>query len=104
MRTLDITYSVALRGYPENLHAADRMRIETRYAQELVHAYGSADKVAAALDSMQALETRPPGTLSPGDLSLVQRWGDANADARKAALREIGDVATCRFEVERIPF
>lgn len=104
MRSLDIAYSVALRDYPEDLHAADRMRIETRYAQVLEHIYGSADKVAAALDSMQALEAKPPGTLLPGDLSLVQQWGHANADARTAALQEIGDVATCRFEVERIPF
>ncbi|WP_462387306.1 hypothetical protein [Acidovorax sp. Q11] len=104
MHTLDIVYSVALRDYPEDLHAADRMRIETQYAQELERTYGTADNVAAALDSMQALEAMPPGPLSPGDLALVQHWGKANAQARQVALQEFGDVATCRFEVERIPF
>ncbi|MBV7427257.1 MULTISPECIES: hypothetical protein [unclassified Acidovorax] len=104
MNTLEITYSVALRDYPEDLRAADRMKIETRYAQELERAFGTADNVAAALDTMEALQASPPGALSPGDLSLVQHWGKANAAARQAALHEVGDVATCRFEVERIPF
>lgn len=104
MKTLDIVYSVALRDYPEDLRAADRMTIETRYAKELERAYGTADNVAAALDSMQALEAMPPGSPSPGDLALVQQWGKANAAARKAALQDFGDAAECRFEVERIPF
>lgn len=104
MRPLDIVYSVALRDYPEDLRAADRVKIETRYAQELERTYGTAENVAAALDSMQAMEAMPPGSLSPGDLSLVQQWGKANAAARQVALKEFGEAAECRFEVERIPF
>lgn len=104
MQTLELPYSVALRDYPEDLRATERMRIETRYAQELENAYGTADKVAAALDCMQALEVQPAGALSAGDLAMVQQWAKANAVARKAALQEFGDAATCRFEVDRIPF
>jgi hypothetical protein len=104
MNTLDVTYSVALRDYPEDLRAADRIKIETRYAQELEWAFGTADNVAAALDTIEALQASPPGALSASDLALVQHWSKANASARQAALQEVGDVASCRFDVERIPF
>jgi hypothetical protein len=104
METIDIVYSVALRDYPEDLRAADRIRIETRYAQELERSFGSPANVAAALDTMQALESSPPDVLSPGDLSLVKQWGKASAAARQAALRDVGDADGCHFEVERIPF
>lgn len=61
-------------------------------------------RAAAALDSMQAMEAMPPGSLPLGDVSLVQQWGKANAAARQEVLQEFGDVAECRFEVECIPF
>lgn len=104
MHTLDPVYSVALRDYPEDLRGAERVKIEIRYAQELERAFGTAEKVAAALDSMHSLEAAPPGTLSPADLSLVQQWGRANAAARQAALQDLGDATECRFEVDRIAF
>lgn len=104
METLDIVYSVALRDYPKDLHATDRIKMETRYAKELERVFGSAANVAAALDTMESLETFPPKVLSPGDLSLVKQWGKASAAARQAALQDIGDCEICHFEVERIPF
>lgn len=104
MELNEIAYSVALRDYPEDLRAADRIKIETRYAQELERAFGTTDNVAAALDTLQSLESSPPTVLSVGDLSLIKQWGKASAAARQAALREVGDAEGCRFEVERIPF
>lgn len=104
MSTTEITYSVRLRDYPEDLRAADRINIETRYAKELERAFGTADNVAAALETMQALEASPPDVLSPSDLSLIKQWGKASAAARLVALREVGDAEGCFFEVERVPF
>ena len=99
-----ITYSVTLRDYPEDLRAADRIKIETRYAKELERAFGTPENVAAALDTMQALEASPPDVLSPGDLTLIKQWSKASASARLVALREVGDADGCYFEVDRIPF
>lgn len=98
------TYSVTLRDYPEDLRAADRIKIETSYARELERAFGTPDNVAAALDTIQALEASPPDVLSPSDLSLIKQWGKATAAARLVALREVGDSEGCFFEVDRIPF
>lgn len=97
-------YSVSLRDYPEDLRAADRIKIETTYARELERAFGTPENVAAALETMGALETSPPDELSPGDLLLIKRWGKASASARLVALREVGDAEGCYFEVDRIPF
>lgn len=99
-----ITYSVTLRDYPEDLRAADRIQIETRYAKELERAFGTPENVAAALDTMQALEASPPDVPSPGDLSLIKQWGKVTASARQVALRECGHADGCFFEVDRIPF
>lgn len=104
METIDTLYSVSLRDYPEDLRAADRIKIETRYALELERAFGSPENVAAALDTMESLESSPPEVLSPGDLSLVKQWSKASAAARQVALREVGDADGCYFEVERVPF
>ena len=104
MEIIDTPYSVTLRDYPEALRHADRVKIETRYAKELERAFGSPENVAAALDTMESLESSPPEVLSPGDLSLVKQWGKASAAARQAALREMGDAEGCYFEVERVPF
>lgn len=104
MELKELAYSVTLRDYPEDLRAADRIKIETRYAKELERAFGTPDSVAATLDTLQSLESSPPAVLSPGDLSLINQWGKASASARQAALREVGDAEGCRFEVERIPF
>lgn len=104
MSTTEIVYSVRLRDYPEDLRAADRINIETRYAKELERTFGTADNVAAALETMQALEESPPDALSPSDLSLIKQWGKASAAARLVALREVGDAEGCFFEVERVPF
>lgn len=104
METVDTLYSVSLRDYPEDLRAADRVKIEIRYAAELERAFGSPDNVAAALDTMESLETSPPDVLSAGDLSLVKQWSKASAAARQAALREVGEADGCYFEVERVPF
>ena len=104
MPIADIAYSVSLRDYPEDLRAADRIQIETLYAKELERAFGTSDNVAAALDTMQALEASPPDVLSPGDLSLIKQWGKATASARQVALSEFGDADGCFFEVDRIPF
>lgn len=104
MEIIDTPYSVTLRDYPEALRHADRVKIETRYAKELERTFGSPENVAAALDTMESLESSPPEVLSPGDLSLVKQWGKASAAARQAALREIGDAEGCYFEVERVPF
>lgn len=97
-------YSVSLRDYPDDLRAADRIKIETTYARELERAFGTPENVAAALETMQALETSPPDELSPGDLLLIKQWGKASAAARQVALREAGDAEGCFFEVDRIPF
>lgn len=104
METVDTLYSVSLHDYPDALPAADRMKIEARYATELERAFGSPENVAAALDTMESLESSPPDVLSAGDLSLVKQWGKASAAARQAALREMGDADGCYFEVERVPF
>ncbi len=104
MSTTEITYSVRLRDYPEDLRAADRINIETRYAKELERAFGTADNVAAALETMQVLEASPPDVLSPSDFSLIKQWGKASAAARLVALREVGDAEGCYFDVERVPF
>lgn len=104
MEIIDTPYSVTLRDYPEALRHADRVKIETRYAKELERTFGSPENVAAALDTMESLESSPPEVLSPGDLSLVKQWGKASAAARQAALREMGDAEGCYFEVERVPF
>ena len=104
MELVDTQYTVSLRDYPEDLRAGDRVRIETCYAAELERAFGSPENVAAALDTMGALESSPPDVLTPGDLSLVKQWSKASAAARQAALREVGDADSCYFEVERVPF
>lgn len=104
MELMDALYSVSLRDYPEDLRAADRVKIETRYAAELERAFGSPENVAAALDTMESLQSSPPDVLSPGDLSLVKQWGKASAAARQVALQEVGDAEGCHFEVERVPF
>lgn len=104
MNTLDITYSVSLRDYPEDLPAAERIRIEKRYAKELERVFGTPENVAAALDTMQSLESSPPSVLSPGDQSLIKQWSKASASARQVALQEIGDAEGCYFDVDRIPF
>lgn len=104
MELMDALYSVSLRDYPEDLRAADRVKIETRYAAELERAFGSPQNVAAALDTLESLESSPPDVLSQGDLSLVKQWSKASAAARQAALREVGNADGCYFEVERVPF
>lgn len=104
MSTTELTYSVRLRDYPEDLRAAGRINIETRYAKELERAFGTAENVAAALETMQALEASPPEVMSPSDLVLIKKWGKASAAARLVALREVGDAEGCFFEVERVPF
>ena len=104
MELIDTLYNVSLHDYPEDLRAADRVKIETRYALELERAFGSPENVAAALDTMESLESSPPDVLSPGDLTLVKQWSKASAAARQAALRDVGDADGCYFEVERVPF
>ncbi|CAN7511631.1 hypothetical protein LJR129_003558 [Acidovorax sp. LjRoot129] len=104
MNTLEVTYSVALRDYPEDLLAADRIKIETRYAVELERVIGTPEEVAATLDTLQLLQSSPPGSFSPDQLAVVRRWGVASTAARRAALKDVGDAEGCRFEVERIPF
>ncbi|WP_298209327.1 hypothetical protein [Acidovorax sp.] len=104
MDLIDTVYSVSLHDYPSDLRPADRVRIETRYAAELERAFGSPDNVAAALDTMESLQSSPPDILSPGDLQLVQHWAKASAAARQAALRDVGDAEGCYFDVERVPF
>lgn len=104
MELIETVYSVSLRDYPEDLRSADRVKIETRYAAELERVFGSPANVAAALDTMESLESSPPDVLSPGDLSLVKQWSKASAAARQAALRDVGDAEGCYFDVERVPF
>lgn len=104
MELIDTPYSVSLRDYPAELRPSDRVRIETRYAGELERAFGSPENVAAAIATLESLQSSPPDVLSAGDLSLVQHWSKASAAARQAALRDVGDADGCYFDVERVPF
>ncbi len=95
-------YCVALKDYPEDLRATDKIKIEIRYAKELERVFGTAENVAAALDTMESLESSPPEEICASDLSLVKEWGRAATLARSAALREVGDAEGCYFDVQRL--
>lgn len=97
-------FSVRLQDFPADLPMPERIKIEARYAQELERAFGTHENVAAALDTMESLESDPPDVLSEGDLTLVKHWAKASAAARQAALREIADAEGCYFDVDRVPF
>lgn len=104
MKPFEISYSVALRDYPEDLLAADRIKIETRFATELERSFGPPEEVLAALDTLQLLQGSPPRSPSPDQLAVLQRWDIASGAARRFALADVGQAEGCRFEVDRIPF
>lgn len=97
-------YSVRVKNYPGDLQTPDRIKIEASYARELERIFGGPEQVAAAIDTLEALEESPPAVLSAGDQTLVKAWGKASAAARQVALREVRDADGCYFDVDRVPF
>jgi hypothetical protein len=99
METVEVTFTVVLRDYPEDLPAKERIAAEARYAKALEKQLGSAEQVAAALDTMENLEVSPPEVVSPGDLTLLKAWGKATAAAKQAGFRDLGEADGAYFEV-----
>lgn len=97
-------YSIRLKDFPGGLAAPERIKIETSFARELERILGGPEQVAAAIDTMEALEESPPEVLSADDQAAVKAWSKASAAARQVALREVGDADGCYFDVDRIPF
>ncbi|NMM78881.1 hypothetical protein [Acidovorax sp. SRB_24] len=98
MQTIECTYTVTLRDYPEPLPATQRTAAEARYAQELERQLGGPEQVAAALDTMASLEASAP-QLTPGDLALLKAWGRASVAARQAGFRGLGEASSAYFDV-----
>ncbi|WP_460479350.1 hypothetical protein [Comamonas humi] len=102
MEVIDTLFTVALRDYPEDLPAKNRLAAETRYTRELTRQFGSPEQVAAALDTLQSLEDFPPESVSPSELALVKQWGKATNAARQAGFRDLGEVEEAYFEVQLV--
>ncbi|RZJ56344.1 MAG: hypothetical protein EON49_18325 [Acidovorax sp.] len=99
MDTIEASYTVTLRDYPEELPAPQRAQAERRYAKELEKQFGGPEQVAAALDTMSSLEESPPEIVSPGDLTLLKHWGRASVAAKQAGFRDLGEADGAYFEV-----
>ena len=99
METVESTYTVTLRDYPDEIPAKERMAAETRYAKALEKLLGGPEQVAAALDTMNNLEESPPEVVSPGDLALLKAWGKASAAAKQAGFRDFGEGDGAYFDV-----
>jgi len=99
MDTIEASYTVTLRDYPEELPAQQRAQAERRYAKELEKQFGGPEQVAAALDTMSSLEESPPEIVSPGDLTLLKHWGRASVAAKQAGFRDLGEADGAYFEV-----
>ena len=99
METIETTYTVTLRDYPEELPAKERIAAETRYAKVLEKQLGGPEQVAAALDTLNNLEESPPEAVSPGDLTLLKTWGKASTAAKQAGFRDLGEGDGAYFEV-----
>ncbi|PJI97882.1 hypothetical protein CLU85_2682 [Acidovorax sp. 69] len=100
MDTIEATYTVTLHDYPEELPAQQQSAAEKRYARELEKQLGGPEQVVAALDTLSSLEESPPEIVSPGDLSLLKHWGRANAAAKQAGFRDLGEADGAYFEVQ----
>jgi hypothetical protein len=102
METIETTYTVTLRDYPEELPAKERIAAETRYAKVLEKQLGGPEQVAAALDTLNNLEESPPEVVSPGDLTLLKDWGKASTAAKQAGFRDLGEGDGAYFEVRLV--
>ena len=102
METIETTYTVTLRDYPEELPAKERIAAETRYAKVLEKQLGGPEQVAAALDTLNNLEESPPEVVSPGDLTLLKAWGKASTAAKQAGFRDLGEGDGAYFEVRLV--
>lgn len=102
MEVIDTLFTVALRDYPEDLPAKDRIAAETRYIKELTRQFGSPEQVAAALDTMHSLEESPPEVVAPSELALLKHWGKATNAARQAGFRDLGEAEGAYFEVQLV--
>lgn len=102
MDTLEATYVVSLRDYPEELPAPHRAAAESRYGRELERQLGGPAQVAAALDTLSNLEESPPDVVSSGDLTLLRHWGRASAAAKQAGFRGLGEADGAYFDVRLV--
>lgn len=99
METIETTYTVILRDYPEELPDKERIAAETRYAKALEKQLGGPEQVAAVLDTINNLEESPPEVVSPADLTLLKAWGKASTAAKQAGFRDLGEGDGAYFEV-----
>lgn len=102
MEVIDTLFTVALRDYPEDLPAKDRLAAEARYTKELTRQFGAPEQVAAALDTLHSLEESSPDEVSSGELALLKQWGKASTAARQAGFRDLGDAQEAYFEVRLV--
>lgn len=100
MEVVETLYTVALCDHPQDLPSKARADAEARYARELERHLGSAEQVAAALDTLHSLEDAPPEQVSAAELSAIRLWSKASAAARQAAMRDLGDMDAAYFEVQ----
>ena len=102
MQVIESTYVVALRDYPEEVPAKERIAVEARYAKILEKQLGGPEQVAAALSTMHSLEESLPEVVSPGDLTLLKAWGKACVAAKQAGFRDLGEGDGAYFEVRLV--
>ena len=98
MDTIETTYSVALRDYPE-LPAKERTAAEARYLRVLERKLGGPDVVADALRAVMQLEESDGNDVSAEDLAMCGQWTKAANAAREAGYQGLGEVDGAYFEV-----
>jgi hypothetical protein len=98
METIETTYTVALRDYPE-LPSKERMAAEARYVRVLERKLGGAEVVADALRAVMQLEESDGGEARAEDRTLAAQWTKAANAAREAGYQGLGEVDGAYFEV-----
>ncbi len=98
MDTIETTYTVALRDYPE-LPSKERIAAEARYTRVLERKLGGPEVVADALRTVMQLEESDGSDTSAEDRAMAAQWTKAANAAREAGYQGLGEVDGAYFEV-----
>ena len=96
--TIESTYTVALRDYPE-LPPKERALAEVRYCKTLEKRLGTPDDVAHVLKAVRRLSDGD-GEADDESQKLMRLWRVATDAARQAAFQGLGDANEAWFDVQ----